>query len=57
MKHELADQALPVRVTADKNLELTDKICMAPECKICLNSLLQASQPKLLKPSSLRLRE
>ena len=40
-----------------QDFEFADKICMTPERKVCLDSFLQAEQPKLLKSSSFCLRE
>jgi hypothetical protein len=44
-------------VAVSQDFEFADKIGMAPERKVCLDSLLQAGQPQLLKLSSCLLSE
>src|SRR6266545_8245352 len=56
-QHELRTQPLPQGMLGYQTLELGHQLGMPAECQVCLDALLQRSQPQLLQLRDRRLRE
>ncbi len=56
-EHELAAEALAVRVLRDEGLELGDEVAAVPEGEVGVDPLLEGGQSQLLEAGDLRLCE
>jgi len=56
-QHELRTQPLPQGMLGDQPLELGHQLGMPAQCQVCLDALLQRSQPQLLQLRDRGLRE
>ena len=56
-KHQLRAQPLTQREPVDQRVQLADKCCVLPQRKVGIDPILKRSQPLLLEPRDLALRE
>ena len=56
-RHQLGAEALPERMVRHERLELPDEVSVAPEPEVCVDACLKGTEPKLLEPRGLALRE